>query len=63
MTDLHQNKNKKFKAIFIQNFIRFGGSYFYNQFIRHKNLIGFYEPFHEDLSNIKKIEDIKKLEN
>ena len=60
LTEIYQNKNKKFKAIFIQNFFRFGGSYFYNQFIKNKSVIGFYEPFHEDLSNIKKIEDGRK---
>ena len=45
------------KAIFIQNFFRSGGSYLYNQFIDHEKHIGFYEPFHEDLSDSQKIEE------
>ena len=52
------SNNNKISAIFIQNFFRFGGSFLYDQFIENNNLIGFYEPFHEDLSNYKKIRNL-----
>lgn len=52
--------NKNIKAVYIQNFFRFGGSYFYNEFIKSKNTLGLYEPFHEDLSNPEKIKEGQK---
>lgn len=51
---------KKIKAIFIQNFFRSGGSYLFNQFIDNENIMGFYEPFHEDLSDLEKIDVARK---
>ena len=54
------SNNNRISAIFIQNFFRFGGSFLYDQFIENNNLIGFYEPFHEDLSNYKKINKDKE---
>ena len=35
-----------YQSIIIQNFFRSGGSYLYNQFIDYKDVMGFYEPFH-----------------
>jgi hypothetical protein len=43
------------KPIIIQNFFRSGGSYLYNVFNEDPNIIGFYEPFHENLSSLEKI--------
>lgn len=44
------------KNIVIQNFFRSGGTYFYNNFlINNKNLISFYEPFHEVLADRLKL--------
>ncbi len=44
------------ESIIIQNFFRFGGSYIYNQITENNNdVIGFFEPFHEYLSNHKRI--------
>ena len=43
------------KHIIIQNFFRSGGSYLYDAFNTDPNIIGFYEPFHENLSSKEKI--------
>ena len=43
------------KPIIIQNFFRSGGSFLYNAFNTDPNIIGFYEPFHENLSSLEKI--------
>lgn len=45
----------KIKAIIIQNFFRFGGSYLYTELTKNHNTIGFYEPFHENLVDKQKI--------
>ena len=41
----------EYKSIIIQNFFRAGGSYLYNQLAENKNIIGFYEPFHDVFNN------------
>ena len=53
------------KHIIIQNFFRSGGSYLYDAFNTDPNIIGFYEPFHENLSSKEKILKAKNnfLEN
>jgi len=43
------------KPIIIQNFFRSGGSYLYDVFNTNPKIIGFYEPFHENLSSPEKI--------
>ena len=35
----------------MKNFFRAGGSYLYNQLAENKNIIGFYEPFHDVFNN------------
>ena len=48
------------KTIIIQNFFRSGGSYLYNVLNMDQNTMGFYEPFHENLSSFEKILNEKK---
>ena len=49
------------KSILIQNFFRFGGTYLYNQITeKNQNVLGFYEPFHEHLSDYERIKEEKK---
>tara|TARA_X000000368_G_C22960756_1_gene680877 strand:- start:54 stop:1001 length:948 start_codon:yes stop_codon:yes gene_type:complete len=50
------------KSILIQNFFRFGGTYLYNQITeKNQNVLGFYEPFHEHLSDYERIKEEKKI--
>ena len=50
------------EAVVIQNFFRFGGSYLYNQIIEsNNNIAGFYEPFHEHLSDHKRVKKEEEI--
>ena len=53
-------ENFPYQGVIIQNFFRFGGSYLYNSFIESNKTLGFYEPFHESLSNKKDYDFLKE---